>query len=300
MSVFNYILFPGIIFAAAAGAAVCWIERKISALIQFRSGPPLLQPLYDILKLSRKETLIPAGAPAPVFLGAPVLGFSALILTAMILTEAGAGRGFAGDIFAVLYLLRVPVFSIFLAGASSPGPFSSEGASGEVRVFAACEVPLILSVVTVILKSSGELSLAGIHSIQSYEGAFAASLSGFIAFAAAFLCLMARSSRSLFDMPSSGRDIMGGVFAEYSGPPLALFMLSGWILDAFIPLLAVLLFLGGSGLSGTLLRYAGLLLFSALVKNIFPRLRIDQIEKFFRYPVTAAAAFSVLLGGLGL
>ncbi|HET6442579.1 MAG TPA: NADH-quinone oxidoreductase subunit H, partial [Phycisphaerae bacterium] len=50
------------------GMISSWVDRKVTARVQYRVGPPLLQPLYDILKLMGKETLVPARAQRRGFL----------------------------------------------------------------------------------------------------------------------------------------------------------------------------------------------------------------------------------------
>ncbi|GAI66839.1 unnamed protein product, partial [marine sediment metagenome] len=57
-----YFLFFGFLLTAIIGLLASWIDRKVTAKVQYRVGPPLLQPLIDIVKLLGKETLIPAGS----------------------------------------------------------------------------------------------------------------------------------------------------------------------------------------------------------------------------------------------
>ena len=68
-----YLFIFGLCLTASIGLLASWVDRKLTARIQYRAGPPLLQPLNDILKLLRKETLIPAGAAKLTFLAAPVI-----------------------------------------------------------------------------------------------------------------------------------------------------------------------------------------------------------------------------------
>ena len=57
---FYFLVFPGLLFAAVTGAFLSWFDRKITARVQFRKGPPLLQPFYDFFKLLLvKETILP-------------------------------------------------------------------------------------------------------------------------------------------------------------------------------------------------------------------------------------------------
>ena len=55
---------------------VSGIIARVEAIIQQRRGPRVLQPYYDILKLLRKETVLPAPA-GPLFRAAPYVSFAA-------------------------------------------------------------------------------------------------------------------------------------------------------------------------------------------------------------------------------
>jgi len=46
-----FFIFPGLLFTGVFGLIVTWIDRKLSARLQWRVGPPLFQPFYDFLKL---------------------------------------------------------------------------------------------------------------------------------------------------------------------------------------------------------------------------------------------------------
>ena len=61
---FNYFVFPGLLFLALAGMLVSWADRKLTARIQWRVGPPFMQPFYDMRKLFLKEAVIPSGGKA--------------------------------------------------------------------------------------------------------------------------------------------------------------------------------------------------------------------------------------------
>ena len=74
--IFEVLVFPGLLFAAVAGLVISWIDRKVTARVQMRVGPPLLQPFYDIAKLLIKETCVPAGSPKFFFLSAPLIGMA--------------------------------------------------------------------------------------------------------------------------------------------------------------------------------------------------------------------------------
>ena len=52
----------GLVGTVVVGLLSKWIDRKVSAKIQWRVGPPCYQPLVDIIKLLGKETIVPEAA----------------------------------------------------------------------------------------------------------------------------------------------------------------------------------------------------------------------------------------------
>ena len=83
--IFNLVLFPGFLFTAVVGLIASFIDRKVTARVQWRKGPPLLQPLYDFVKLLGKETIVPKGASKLTFLLSPVFGLAAVTLVSTII-----------------------------------------------------------------------------------------------------------------------------------------------------------------------------------------------------------------------
>ena len=86
MVILEFLLFPGLLFTAIAGLLTSWVDRKVTAMVQMRVGPPLLQPFHDIRKLFVKETCVPEGGAVGLFLLAPLLGVAAVALASMILS----------------------------------------------------------------------------------------------------------------------------------------------------------------------------------------------------------------------
>ncbi len=78
-AILQFLFFPGLLFTAAAGLLTSWFDRKLTARVQMRKGPPLLQPFYDVAKLMIKETCVPIGTPTWFFLSAPLIGLAGVI-----------------------------------------------------------------------------------------------------------------------------------------------------------------------------------------------------------------------------
>ena len=79
-AILQFLFFPGLVFTAAAGLLTSWFDRKLTARVQMRKGPPLLQPFYDVAKLLVKETCVPVGTPTWFFLSAPLIGLAGVSL----------------------------------------------------------------------------------------------------------------------------------------------------------------------------------------------------------------------------
>ncbi|MHC4130952.1 MAG: NADH-quinone oxidoreductase subunit H [Planctomycetota bacterium] len=90
-SILWLLIYPGFVFTLLIGIVASYIVRKVTALVQWRVGPPvfkqgrLFQSLYDILKLLGKETLIPRDAQKLVFMSAPLVGFAGVLLLSTML-----------------------------------------------------------------------------------------------------------------------------------------------------------------------------------------------------------------------
>lgn len=303
----QFVVFPGFLFTAAAGLIMCWIDRKVTARLQYRVGPPWYQPLMDIIKLLGKETMVPIGAPKTVFLTAPLVGLAGvtLVSTLLCLADYKPQTGFVGDVIVVLYLLTLPALSLILGGFSSSNPLASVGSSREMKMVLSYELPFILALIVPVIKSGGLLTIGGILNYQWQEGAVLFSASGSLALIAAILCMQAKLGLVPFDIAEAETEIVGGTLVEYSGPPLAIFKLTKAMLLFTLPLFLTIMFMGGIVLSGASI-FGGIfkliLLLAAIIllRNTNPRLRIDQALGFFWGPVTALAGIAVVLALAGL
>jgi len=298
---FNYLIFPGFLFSAVMGLLSGWVDRKVTARIHWRKGPPWYQNFMDILKLIGKETILPAGARM-TFLLAPILGLLSLILVAAILGQSIIAPldGFIGDLIVVLYLLVIPAIALVIGASASKNPLASVGASREMKLILAYELPFILSVIVVIIKSGGTIQLGEIINRQLIFGSNIASISGILAFLVAILCMQAKLGFVPFDASEAEQEIMGGVLIEYSGLALAIFKLTKAILLYTMPVLLIVLFLDKDiNPLFIVLKFVALLVGIILIKNTNPRLRIDQTLRFFWGPVTILSIAAVVLALLG-
>ena len=305
--IFAYLVFPGFLFTAAVGMLASWIDRKVTARVQWRVGPPLLQPLYDFVKLLGKETVIPRGCSRMTFLMAPMFGLVAATLVSTLVWMAilKPDAGFTGDLIVVLYFLMVPSIAVIIGAFASKNPIASLGASREMKLMLADELPFLLAVFVAVIQAGGAIRLGQFIAYQQTYGMVFTSLSGALATIVAVITMQAKLTLIPFDIPEAETEIMSGVFVEYSGPPYAILKLTRMMMLFTLPMVLVVVFLGGMRFEGwdilwSILKYVVLLVLIILIRNTNPRVRIDQAMRFFWGPMTVLAIIAVVLAFLGL
>jgi NADH-quinone oxidoreductase subunit H len=228
------------------------------------------------------------------------VSLAAVTLVSTILWLANlTGGAFVGDLIVVIYLLLLPSLSLILGGLASGNPLAVTGASREMKLILAYELPFLICLAVAILKSGLGITLealAGSPSIDSISGALAAVV--------CLLCLQAKLGFTPFDVAEAETEIMGGPYIEYSGAPLALFKLSQAILLFVLPVFLITVFLGGIRLRGLgilwfLLEYVAILALVVVIKNTNPRVRVDQAIRFFWRILTPVAIVAFLLAAVG-
>ncbi|MBD3271315.1 MAG: hypothetical protein GF384_02105 [Elusimicrobia bacterium] len=303
----SYIIIYGFVLTALIGFLASWIDRKVTARVQYRVGPPLIQPAVDIIKLLGKETLIPNAASRVMFLGAPFIGLIGVIAASTLLwvNNGNTQSGFFGDLIVAVYLLILPSLGLIIGGFASGNPLASLGASREMKLVLAYELPFWLSILVPVIQAGNTIQLGEIIQHQVHNGVIIGSVSGFIACAVALLCIQAKLGLVPFDIPEAETELAGGLLIEYSGTPLAIFKLVKTMLLCTLPFFLMILFMGGIQFSGLhsingILKFIGIVALITVIRNTNPRVRIDQAVRFFWGPMTVLAVIGVILALLGL
>ena len=298
----EFLVFPGLLFTGVAGLVTSWVDRKVTARVQMRAGPPFFQPFYDIGKLLIKETCVPAGGSIGLFLLAPLIGLAGVTLASMILWRAllDPQTTFVGDLLVLLYLLALPPLAVILGAFASRNPLASLGGSREVKLLIAYELPFILAVLVPVIQ---------VHSIRLSDilSASAATLpSGILALAVAIVCMQAKLTLVPFDLPEAEAELSGGAYIEYSGPPLAMFKLTRAMMLFTVPVFLVVLYVGGWIVEGgwaaklsSVILWLLLVTVTIVLRNTTPRVRTDQAVRFFWGPMTVAALLAAGLAWMG-
>jgi NADH-quinone oxidoreductase subunit H len=301
MNLFYFLIFPGFLFTAISGMLASWADRKVTARLQWRVGPPWHQNFTDFIKLLGKEIILPEGSKR-IFLLAPWLGLVSITIVAALIGRImlNPGISFFGDLIVVLYLLAIPALAAIIGGLASRNPFASVGVSREMKLLLSDDLPFILALLTVIIRSGFTLKIGDIITHQIISGSNWFSFSGAIAFLVAIICMQAKLGLVPFDMSEAEQELMGGTCIEYSGSLLAIFRLTRQMMLVTLPLFLICLFWSASYTVWWIIaKYVVLLVAIILIKNTNPRLKIGQAMKLFWGPVTFIAVISVILALLG-
>jgi NADH-quinone oxidoreductase subunit H len=279
-ALFRLLVFPGFVFLACCGLAFQWVDRRVSARLQGRFGPPWFQPLADLIKLLAKEDTLPVGADELVCALLPMASLAAVLSAASYVPVAGQEvHAFEGDLIVVVFLLSIPTLAFFLAGWFSLSIFSVVGGNRSLLQYFAYEVPFLMSLGgTAVLSSSWSISQIAIRQSQTALGVMLQPLG----FMVAVIALIGKLKRPPFDIPKAKTEISAGPLTEFSGRKLALWYLTRDIEAVVGVFLLVNLFLGGSGSTlGSALGFGVkallLLLALAVASVLYARLRIDQL-----------------------
>jgi NADH-quinone oxidoreductase subunit H len=294
---FAFVIFPGFAFTATMGLMLTWVDRFVSARVQWRKGPPVYQPFADVLKLLLKQTVVPAGASKVTFLFAPLVGFAAMCVTAVLLFYVNFfPRGsFVGDLIVLVYLFALPPLATILGASASRNPLSAVGASREMTLYLGYELPFLLALVVPIIHTDGAIRLGDLVLAQRAYGPFLGSWSGAIAAVIGLICIQAKLGYPPFDMAEAEQEIMSGVLIEYSGAPLAVFRLTKAMMFFLLPCFLVTVFWGGLASWWAILKLLAIAVLVILVKNTNPRFKIDHALRFFWFGLGALGIVAVIL-----
>ena len=299
---FSYLIFPGFVFTAVVGLFLTWIDRKVTARIHWRVGPPWYQPYADFLKLLLKETIVPEGSSKILFLMGPILGLVAMSIFAVMVFSMNLNPEgtFVGDLIVMVYLLAIPPLGLMIGGSASKNPLASVGVSREMTQYFAYELPFLITIAAIILKAGGSVRFGDIIMAQQANGPFLYSISGVIGAIVILLSTQAKLGFVPFDIPEAEQEIMAGPYIEYSGVALAMFRVVRAMMLFLLPLFLISVLWGGFSSWWVILKFLLIVVLIILIKNTNPRIRIDQSLRFFWLGIGVMSVIGLVLAVYGL
>ena len=265
------------ILAPIAVGLILGIDRKVTAHMQNRVGPPIIQPFYDLVKLFGKRTMVMNNGQ--IIFAVSCLVFQALAL-ALLVNE--------GDLLVVFFLSGAGSVSLVLGAFSAGSPYSFYGSQRELLQILAYE-PVLLLVILLIGYDQGTLTVSKLNgSMLPGLGLAALSL---------VLVLVIKLQKSPYDVATAHQEIVSGPYVEYSGPYLGVTKLAHWFELAIVLGILTLLFWNANSaisIGGKVLLVAAAIFATQVIDNASARLTRGRMVKFTLFAGIALVAVNML------
>jgi len=207
-----------IVLAPIIGGLLSGIDRKITARLQGRFGPPILQPFYDVIKLFGKERFI--SNKVQIVWVITYLFFAMLSFVLFVLGQ---------DLIAIIFVLTVGGGAMVMGALSIRSPYSQIGAQREIMQMLAYD-PLLLIAIVGMYMVTGSFKVDDIVNYQiTHNAPLLYTLP--LVFLVMIEVLTIKMRKSPFDIAASHhghQEIVRGVHTEFSGPYLALIEIAHW------------------------------------------------------------------------
>jgi NADH-quinone oxidoreductase subunit H len=285
-------LFISPLFAVLAGLFFLGLARKIMARIHWRYGPPITQPLIDIIRLLSQR----GASHGRLFdLGLVLSLAGSLIITLFLPLGSHTPLSGSGGLLVILYMMLLGPLGVALSGGGSANPNASIGVSRKLMLAMGYELPLLL-ILLALMTRYDTISIVEIVQRQQAEGWAIASFPLVVSGIAYLLILPAVLGMRPFEVVGAAQEISSGPKVEMGGPYLAMAKVQHGLSIYIGVSLFVNLVLGGAGDPATfLLKMLVVLALCLFVNASFPRLRVDQaIRYLWRWPALIALAGLVL------
>lgn len=260
---------PGIalgvaVFAVAAPVLGCLLDgldRKVSARMQGRVGPRLLQPYYDVRKLLQKEQATVNAVD------------EAYVACALVFCILAGGLFISGsNLLMCVFLVTLGTLFVVIAAYSSRSPYADTGADRECLQVMSYEPMLLI------------MTVGFFTATQSFDVASLATLDAPIIvalvpiFCGLLFILTIKLRKSPFDLSYSHhahQEIVKGITTEMSGRTLALVEVMHWCESVLFLLWVGMFFVWGSPVSGVAAVAAMALtwFFEVWIDNNFARMK---------------------------
>ncbi len=254
------------------GMLVTGIDRKLTARIQGRVGPPILQPFYDVCKLLAKERTVISSY------------ISFYVLMALLMAIVAGVIFFAGlNLLFSIFMLTLSSLFVVLAAYSAASPYSDAGAQRENLQIMAYEPLMMLMPLTIYLICG----VLDVSSLLSLDLPLIATMP--LVFLAFLFILTIKLRKSPFDIASSHhghQEIVKGITTEMSGRTLAMIEIMDWY--------EIVLLMGMVGMFGLFSQWWGWLLAVLLiVLAFFLEILLDNNEARLKWKAMLVSSWIV-------
>ena len=223
------------VLAPVVGCLLAGLDRKISARMQGRVGPPLLQPYYDVRKLIEKDN-VSVNSTEGVY-----------VTCALVFTLLAGGIFFSGgNLLMCVFVITLSGLFFIVAAYSTRSPYAEIGANRETLQVMAYE-PMVLFMAVAFYMASGTFDVGGAFALDA-----PVITTIWLVFLGFLFVLTIKLRKSPFDLSMSHhahQEIVRGMTTEMSGKTLAKVEVMHWCENVLFMGWVGLFFVWGNPLS---------------------------------------------------
>jgi ech hydrogenase subunit B len=252
-----------VILSPIIGCILAGVDRKLSARLQHRVGPPLLQPLYDLLKLLSKERIV-----VTRFQNLYVVNYLIFIVASVVMLILGM------DLLMILFVFTIGNIALIVGAAATGSPYSKIGSKREVINMIVYEPILILFIAGVYIVTGSFRTFR----IMSFDKPLIMYIP--LIFIAMLIIMLIKFKKSPFDFSGSHeahQELVRGIYTEFSGIGLALVELAHWY--EYTLLLGLMFLFFANNVLGGLAIVIATLAFITLADSITARVKWQWMLK---------------------
>lgn len=202
------------VIAPVLGCLLAGLDRKISARMQGRVGPPLLQPYYDVRKLLEKD-FVAVNSSEGVY-----------VTFALVFAIVAGGIFFTGgNLLMCVFVITLSSLLFIVAAYCSRSPYAEVGAGRETLQVMAYE-PMVLLMAVAFFLATGSFNVGQVLNLE-----VPVITSIWLVFLGFLFILTIKLRKSPFDLSYSHhahQELVKGVTTEMSGPTLAKVEVMHW------------------------------------------------------------------------
>jgi len=275
MAVAEFIISP--LAALIIGVFFLGLSKKITARIHWRYGPPITQPVIDIIRMFSQRSV----SHGTLFDLGIVLSVAGSIIV-LLLLPFGTIHPLSGSggLLVILYMMLLAPLGIALSAGEGANPNISIGISRKFLLMMGYEVPLLL-ILLAAMTHYQTISIVRIVDLQRSDGMALLSMPLAISGVAYVLIMPAVLGVRPFEIVQAPQEISSGPMVEYGGLYLAMATIQHALSLVIGISLFVNLFLGGASDPATFfLKMLVVFVLGLFVNAALPRMRIEQAVKY--------------------
>ncbi|MCB1738399.1 MAG: NADH-quinone oxidoreductase subunit H [Gammaproteobacteria bacterium] len=274
--------------AFVIGLAMILMLRKIGARLQRRVGPPLFQPLFDVIKLYSKRTQVSHGL---LHEAGVVVAVGAYIAIETLVPVPGMnGIADKGGLILLSYLMMVPSLGLALGVGQCANPNGSIGLSRAMTAMLAYDVPFML----VVFGVAWEFQSTNLVELVAEQQAGGIATWGIVQnpllAVAGLFGLQAMLGKQPFEIYVAPAEIATGPMVEMGGKFLgSLFVMQSFQFYTAGVLYTTMFLGGGENWFTFLIKIFAVVAIPMSVAFMFPRYRTeDMVRLIWKWPVILA------------